>query len=91
MSDLPPVESIGSQVFLERSVRTKQNRRKVAQDGMAEIGGGQSLAFGLEIHLRGNSKVLGRIAIFLFDEGGALHWRREAPACGRRPISDRRL
>jgi hypothetical protein len=56
---------------------------------MAEIGS-QSLAYGLEIHLRGNSKVLGRIVILLFDEGGVLQRQREAPACGRRPDSFRR-
>jgi hypothetical protein len=60
-----------------------------AQEALVEIGG-QGLAYGLEIHLRGNSKVLGRIAILLFDEGGVLQRRKEAPACGRRPDSDRR-
>jgi hypothetical protein len=76
-------------VFFERSFGTKQNRRKTLRKLMAVIGG-ESLAYGLEIHLRGNSKVLGRIAILFFDKGGVLQRRRETPACGRRPDSFRR-
>jgi hypothetical protein len=49
-------ESIGSQAFLGRSFRTKQNRRKTLRKLMAAIESGWSLAYGLEIHLRGNSK-----------------------------------
>ena len=39
MSDLPPSESIGSQAFLRRSFRTKQNRRKTLRKLVAVIGG----------------------------------------------------
>jgi hypothetical protein len=53
---------------------TKQNRRKTLRKLVAEIDG-LSLAYGLELHLRGNSKVLGRMAILFFDEGGVLGWR----------------
>ena len=55
----------------ERDRIGAKTRRKTS----AAIGNGQSLAYGLELHLRGNSKVLGRIAILFFDEGGVLGWR----------------
>jgi hypothetical protein len=55
----------------ERDRIGAKTRRKTS----ATIGNGQSLAYELELHLRGNSKVLGRIAILFFDEGGVLVWR----------------
>jgi len=76
-------------LFLGESFGTKQNRRKTLRKLMAAIGG---IEPGVWV---GNTpswqfKVLGRIAILLFDEGGALQRQREAPACGRRPDSFRR-
>ena len=69
---------------------TWQNRRKDAQEASALIGGLKP-GVELEVHLRGNPIFVGaNCHIVLFDEGGVLHGRGEAPACGRRPDSFRR-
>ena len=75
MSDLPPSDSIGSQAFLGRIVRDEAESAQNAQEAHGRDRRARAWHMGWKCTFVAIQRVLGRIAILLFDEGGVLGWR----------------
>jgi hypothetical protein len=68
-------ESIGSQDCLERIVRDEAESAQNAQEAHGRDRRARAWHMGWKCTFVAIQRVLGRIAILLFDEGGVLEWR----------------